>query len=371
MKLTASLSREFTLLSRSLYFYAELIMTVLLLTILLFVVPEHFDGQSVEYFYLDMSGEETEFVQQKLLDTSEGITSMRTETLNIRGQKIDAMLYESDEKLSYQMPSRESLIAACEDTGDIGSVISLSKESGQMKLEIYLQGYETQRFQNAMTLLTATNLAQVTKHAENQPVITLGDGGSILSDRQNILPIALTVNSVFMGVFVTAAHIVEDKKSKTIKALRVVPTSIIGYLLAKMLTVLITSLAGCMVITAPVMGAQANYLLLAAIVLCGGFFVVALGTLLASFYSDMNKAFVGIASVLMVFLIPTMLTVIPGLSAWWMQLLPSTWVVQSVKAALLNTDAGYVLLCSAVFLAAGLALLPLCVRRYKAAGMGG
>lgn len=371
MKLAASLSREFALLSRSLYFYAELIITALLLAVLLFVVPENFGGRSVEYFYLDMSREEEAFMQRELLESSEGVTSVRTEPLKIRGKQIEAVLYESAEKRSYQMPDRESLIAVCADTGTLGSVISLSPENGRMELEIYLQGYETQRFQNAMTLLSAANLAEVTKLAEAQPVITLAGGGALLSDRQNILPLALTVNCVFMGIFVTAAHIVEDKKSKTIRALRVAPASITGYLLAKMLTVLLTSLAGCMLIAAPVMGARANYLLLAVIVLCSGFFVVALGALTASFYDDMSKALAGISSVLMAFIIPATLTLIPGLAARWLQALPSTWVVQSVEAALLNTDAGYVLLCSAAFLAAGLALLPLCVRRYKTAGMGG
>ncbi|MCL1805091.1 MAG: ABC transporter permease [Clostridiales bacterium] len=365
MKLLPSIRRELTLLSRSIYFYSEIAVAVICLVVLLFVMPEHFDARATEYAFIDLPREQAEAMEEALFadaGPAEGVT------LKNRGHEIPARLYTTDMKYVYVVDNRASLSALCEDTGHIGTL--LHEPGADPAYEYFLQGNETARYKEYVTLLLSSDFNELLDAADKQEVRALEENPRKLADRQSVLPLMLSVNCVLMGILVTAGYIVEDKKTKVIKALRVTPSRMGVYLTAKMSAVTLTSLAVGLIITAPVMGGGANYFLLCLIIVCGSFFTVSIGALLASFFEDIGKAFTAVFAILVVLMIPGILSMIAGLNAPWVKVIPSYYIVESVKESLLDRDAGYVLLCCAGLAAGGLILMPLSARRYKAAGIG-
>jgi ABC-type multidrug transport system permease subunit len=365
MKLLTSIRRELTLLSRSVYFYSEIAMAVICLLVLLVLMPENFDSRATEYIFIDMPPVQSAAMEEALFS---GAKAPEEVTLNHRGNEVPARLYTTDMKYVYMLNSRDDLIVLCEDTGCIGTV--LRDSNGKPAYEYYLQGNETERYMDYTTLLLSANLGEILEAAEKQVVKALEDKPRVLTDRQSVLPLMLSVNCVLMGILVAAAFIVEDKKTKVIKALRVVPSRIGVYLTAKITAVILMALATTLIISAPVMLADANYLTLCLTVICGGFFTISIGVLLASFFDDIGKAFSSVYVLLIVLMIPGILGMMPAVSVSWVRFIPSYYVVQSVKESLLNRDAAYVLLCCAGFAAGGLILSFISIKRYQAVGIG-
>ena len=375
MKLLTSIRRELTLLSRSVYFYVEIAVAAVFLAALLTAIPEKFDARVTEYLFIDAPPEQARAMVDALYEGA-GAYTVEEVSLKSRGSQIPALLYTSDLKYQYVVGSRDDLVALCEDTGHVGTAMaSPGSVSGNVPgsvpaIEVYLQGNETPRYKDYALLAVSADAREIAAAADDVEVRALEGGQRALTDRQSVLPLMLTVNCVLMGVFVTAAYIVEDKKTKVIKALRVLPARMGAYLAAKMAAVILTALATCLIIAAPVMGGGANYLLLCLTVVCGGFFNVSIGALLASFFDDIGKAFATVFLILIVMMIPGALSMAPTVNAAWAKAIPSYYVVESIKESLLGRDAGYVLSCCAALAAGGLALTPFTARRYKAAGIG-
>lgn len=368
MKLPTSIRRELTLLSRSIYFYVEIATTVIFLAVLLFLLPEHLDTRVTEYYWFNADAADAAAMESGYFGNTDELVR-DDPTLKVDGVEKTVRRYTSDQKYAVVVDSREDLIALAEQTGDAGVAINHPSRSDKA-FTYYLQGYETDRYKSYAALIAGGDLMAVADAAEHQPVRALEQNPVVLNDRQSALPLMLTLNCVLMGILVAAAYIVEDKKTNTIKALRVVPASIMDYLLAKVGAVLLTSLVSCLILAIPVMGGMPNYPLLLLTVLCGGFFTAAVGALIASFYSDMGKAFAAVYLVLMVLLVPAIAGLLPGWDPWWLRLIPSYFALQSMQDALTNRHALSVLLTCGGYLAAGALVLLLAKRRYKAAGIG-
>lgn len=368
MKLLSSIRRELTLLSRSIYFYVEIFTAVVFLVMLLFVLPEKLDVRVTEYYWFDADAPAAAAMEAYYFEDTGGL-AREDITVKVGGGEKPARRYTTGEKYAVVVDSRDDLIALAQSTGDAGVAIH-GPESDGLRFTYYLQGYETARYKSYAALVAGGDLMAVAEAAEAQPVRVLEQNTVALNDRQSALPLMLTLNCVLMGILVTAAYIVEDKKTNTIKALRVAPAPMASYLLAKVGAVLLTSLATCLIIAIPVMGGAANYPLLVLTVLCGGFFTAAVGALIASFYSDMGKAFAMVYLVLLVLLVPAVAGLLPGWDPWWLRLIPSYFALQSMQDALMDRQALSVLLsCGGYLLAGGLVLL-VAGRRYKATGIG-
>lgn len=362
MKLCRSIGRELTLLSRSYYFYIEVAMAALYLVLLLLVMPENLSIQSTEYYYFDMP--QATFAQlESELFPSDGSITKEIATLKVRGREVAAAHYRTDTKNVYLVDSPETLLALCQDSGDIG--LRLSLEGTQLAYHYYLQGYETRQFRNLAALVSSPNLMEVVESAKSQPVRALAQGITPLTDRENLLSLLLVVNCALMGIFIMAAYIFEDKKTDVLSAARVTPTPMSHYLLAKVCAVLLTSLLSALVVAVPIMGAGANYPLLAVVVLCAGFFTIAAGGLIASFFGDMEQAFALVFLLLILLLVPAIGQMIPTWNAPWLKLIPSFWAIQGMQNALLGTSGGATLLYCGGFLLGGLLLFVLSLYRYQ------
>lgn len=362
MKLFKSMGRELVLLSRSYYFYIEIAMAALYLVVLLVVMPENMSVQSTEYYYFDMPQTTYEQLEAKFFPDDGSILKEET-SLKVRGEDVDAVHYSTDTKNIYVVGSAESLTALCEDSGNIG--LRLSLEGTQLTYRYYLQGYETEPFKNLAALLSSPDLMAVIDSARGQEVQSLAENIAPLTDRQNLLAVLLVVNCALMGIFIMAAYIFEDKKTNMINAVRVTPTPVRHYLIAKMCAVLLTSMISAMVVAIPIMGGKADYALLALVLLSAGFFTIAAGGLLASFFKDMENAFAAVFIVLIVLLVPAVGHMIPTWNALWLKLIPSFWAMEGAQNALMGADAGNTLWYCGGFLLGGILLFLLSLYRYQ------
>lgn len=362
MKLLKSIGRELTLLSRSYYFYIEIGMAVLYLVILLVVMPENMSMKSTEYLYFDMPPTTIAQMEASIFPDDGSIIKENT-TLKVRGNDVSAMWYITDTKDVYVLPNEETLIALCEDSGNIGYTIG--HDGNTLTYHYYLQGYETAQFKNLAVLISSSDVMQMTELASNQTVTSLAEGIPPLNDRQNMLSILLVVNCALMGVLIMAAYIFEDKKTNMINAVRVTPTPMRHYLIAKMSAVLLTASISALVVALPIMGGNADYLSLLCILLCSGFFTIAVGSFMASFFKDLEGAFAAVFVALIVLLVPAISTMIPTWNAGWLQYIPSYWAILGTQNALLRTNHLETWVYCGGFLVAGILVFLLSLYRYQ------
>lgn len=362
MKLFKSIGRELVLLSRSYYFYIEIAMAILYLVLLLIVMPENMKVKSTEYYYFDMPETIYEQLESQLFLDEGGITKENV-TLKSRGHNVAATYYSTDMKDVYVVNSEEVLEALTKDSGSTG--LKIYFEDSSLAYHYYLQGYETIEYKNLAKLVTSPDVVQMTVLAEEQSVRTLANNIIPLTDRQNLLSILLTANCVLMGILIMAAYIFEDKKTNMINAIRVTPTSVGNYLFAKMGTVLLTSILSAMVISIPIMRGKADYLMLFAIILSASFSTVVMGSLLASFFKDMESAFAAVFIVLIVLLVPAVGNMLPTWNAPWLKFIPSYWAIEGIQNSLMQKANGDTLVYCTGFLCGGILVFLLSLYRYK------
>jgi ABC-2 type transport system permease protein len=291
MKLWYSFTKEMKLSSKSWYFYIELGMALILLAILLFVVPENFSVTQEEYIFLDMPLEtSTQFKTKALENSIDG-------KLHKIDVKIDKKIYTADQILMegkevFFMDEVESLSLLAEKSAKLSTLIKLS-EDGQVSYTYYLQGYESQRLKNLYLLLhnNKSTPQALVDGIESQKVEVLDTDYQGLSDRQNIIPIFLSLNGSFMGMFIIAAYIFLDKQEGIVKAYAVTASSIWQYLMSKIGVVIVTCMVSSLITMVPIMGLQPNYLLFFMMMIASGLFATTLGLIITTYYKTITQSF--------------------------------------------------------------------------------
>jgi hypothetical protein len=352
MKLLSSIRKELILATRSFYFYIEILFAVILLAVLLFAIPEHARPTQDIYVYLDMPQQAADAVRNMLLD--EDVDGQAEQVvLTFDGIAYPATLIGKENENQYLLQSAEAVRTLADSQRKIGAVVSIGGDS-QLHYTYYLQGYETQRLKNLLSVLHNVDSDVLEQRFDAQPVRALQGTVSPLNDRQNALPPLLAFNSSLMGMFIMAAYVFLDKKEGVIRAYAVTASSVWRYLASKTVVMLITGVVTTLVVTLPVMGFGAHYGLLLVLQLASGFFAATCGLLIASFYQDIAKSFGVIFTIMVLMMLPAFSYFLPGWSPVWVKLIPSHALIQGFQDALLpDGNASFVLLAAAGFAAAG------------------
>jgi hypothetical protein len=364
MKLWHSFTKEILLATRSFYFYIEVIMAAILLFLLLFVVPENFEGKRDQYLYFDASSIGVEFFKEETLkDDEDG--QVEVVELEWENKIYLADHYETDELHIYVMPDLDAAIGLADEERAFAGVVHLDA-TGAISYTYYMQGYETERLLNTLAVFQ-TEDSEVLKTAfEKQEMRKLHDNQVTLSDRENIVPSFVTFNGSLMGMFILASYIFLDKKEGVIKAYAVTPSPVWQYLLSKTGMVTVTSFITSLIITVPVMGLQPNYLAMFALLITSGFAASALGLLLSSFYDDIMQSFGMLYAIIVLMLLPNIAYFIPTWNPAWIRFIPTYSMLEGFKEAILpNGDVGYIMMTSLAFLVGGLLLFLFANRRFN------
>ncbi|MFW5787982.1 MAG: ABC transporter permease [Halanaerobiales bacterium] len=364
MKLWSSFIKELKLASRGFYFYIEIFMAVLILAVLLLAVPENFNNKQTEYIHLDVPEMvEKSYLQEMGNQNLEG--SGEKVDIKVNGDVIQSRLFNTEDKKIFLIDNKEDLVKLADKKRSLGTVVKIN-QNNKLEYEYYLQGYEPQRLKNLYLISQMKDTDTLATALEKQDVRPLASDFENLTDRENILPVILTLNGALMGLFIIAAYIFLDKQEGVIKAYAVTASSVWQYLMSKIGVLLVTSILSSLIVLIPVMGTQPNYLLLLVLLLTTGFFASSLGLLIASFYDNIMQAFGTIYIFMLVITIPNIAYFIPGWDPLWVRMLPSYPILYGFQEILLETgDITYVLTVSLGFFVLGLFLFALSNKRYK------
>lgn len=364
MKLWYSFIKEFKLAFRGFYFYIEIFMAVVLLVILMFVIPEQFKSVKTEYVHLDLPKEvEVEYLKQ--IENEDVDHKVEMAEIKNGDKVIKARLYESEDTKLYVIDNKEDLVELADKKQAIGAIVKFDSNN-KFKYEYYLQGYESQRLKNLYLIFHNEDINTLEAVFDQQDVRPLSTNYDTLTDRENVVPSFLTFNGSLMGLFIIAAYIFLDKQEGVIKAYAVTASSVWQYLMSKAAVILITSLFTSLLIVIPVMGGQANYLLLIVFLIATGFFASSLGLLFSSFYENIMQAFGAIYLLMMAMIIPNIAYFVPSWNPVWIKILPTYPMLQGFKEIILkNGDIPYVLYTSLGFFVVGVILFLIANKRYK------
>ena len=391
MKLISSYIKELIIAARGFYFYIEIGFSVLILIILLVAVNENPASNQKEYLSSTLPKEYTDsFIQQGIDEgtakwTDDTQFTLKPDTINITDEqtgKITALEFDNEKTINvktleeydpktselqatvYFFDNEEDMIRVVYSQKGVGAVIGLS-DSGGLSYKYYLQGFETQRMVELLSVLNLGSLQEIEAASEQINVRTLGTFDS-LNNRQNILPVYLAFAGTIMGVFIVMAYIFLDKDEGVIKAFAVTSSSVWKYLLSKTMIIMTTEMVCATIITIPIMGGQPNYLLFYLFLLITTFAFASLGLFVSSFFDNISKSFSVFYITILALMLPALSYLIPSFDPLWLRFFPTYPVLSGYKEILLaNGDASYVLLYSGVFLAGGIILFLISNSRFK------
>ncbi len=325
---------------KSLYIYIEIIMALIIVLVFVFVLPDDFSPNLTGYVYI-----------------SDSVKEYLTED-ELKGFQEEENLVVVDDK---------RLIPGLleEDRNSIG--FSLYHEDEKMVYDIVLQGYEGEEakklMQEGIMAYMATEFGMFESEIQ---YLTLEDDNEKLSDRINLLPAFLMVNTAFMGLFIVSTYIFMDKEEGTIKALAVTPSRIWEYLLGKVGVILVTGLVTGMLTVFLIMGNQVHYLHLFVLLVASNVFGTSAGLLLSSFYDNIMKSMSAMYLTIMIFLLGAVPYFVPGFSPWFIKILPSYPMVFSFREVFLeNPDVGYVYRSSLLFIILAIILFAMANQRFN------
>ncbi len=364
MKLLSSFKKELILASRGFYFYVEVIFALIVLAVLLFAIPENFSNITTEYLYFNLPQQGKEIYINNLLENDLDSKSEIVE-MEAGGKTFDAELIVTDESRIYIVDSEEAVRTLADSERNLGAVIELNDDD-QLYYKYYLQGYESTRLKNLISILFNESTEVLEDRFDNQEVRPLSTDYEPLSDRENTIPPLMAFSGSLMGMFIMASYIFLDKKEGVIEAYAVTPSSVWRYLMSKVFVILLTSVISGLIIIMPVMGFKINYGLLLLLLLTTGFFASTLGLLIASFYDNIMKAFGVIYMLFFILMVPAIAYFIPGWDPAWVKILPTYPMLQGFKEIILpNGNIAYPLITSAGFLVVGIVLFFITNIRFK------
>ncbi|MBN2852564.1 MAG: ABC transporter permease [Clostridia bacterium] len=390
MKLLSSYIKEMKIAARGYYFYIEIFFAILLLIILLVAVKENPISKETEFLFYDMPAEmvdayysasiakgDVKAVDDTILEAkavSFDVTDENTKEVTSYAFGDESYQFKTFEMINtktgqltetvYIADSEEAMIHMSYLEKKIGATMSLDANGGIL-YKYFTQGFETTRLKNLLYILHNESGAALKMTMDNQSVRKLGTIET-LNARENMVPVFIVFMGSLMGFFIVMAYIFLDKSEGVIRAFAVTPSSVWKYLLSKTLVIMTTVAISSSVITIPVMGIQPNYLLFYLLLLISTFSFASLGLLIASFFDSISKAFGALYTIMIILMLPAFSYFLPSFDPLWLRFFPTYPLLQSFKEIIMvNTDVGYVLANSGIFLAGGLIVFLLANLRFK------
>lgn len=392
MRVLTNYAKEMKIAARGFYFYIEIFVAIIMLVILLFGVSEQPVNRQKEFLLYEdiprevydslISGQieqgrirQVEPVTFELKPatftltnrdtgkvTSYEYTEGKSITLDAQ-QRLDPKTGDS-EGMIYLVGNREDLYRLAFQERDIAAVISYGDDR-RFSYEYINQGYETQRFIDALYIIHNQSLSTLEAQMDRQVVEELGELQR-LNNRENLVPAFLAFAGSLMGVFIVVAYVYLDRGEGVINALVVTPTSMMSYLVSKILVICTTILISSAIITIPVMGSRPSYLLLVVFLLVTSFTFSALGLVIASLYDNLNKAFGILYGLMIALMVPGFSYYIPSFDPLWLRFFPTYPLLYGFKDLLVGTgQTGPIWMTIGGFFVAGLLLLVVADHRFK------
>ena len=339
IKLWYCFKKDMILSLKSWYIYSEIIMAFVFIALILLVVPENFNSKKILYAYFDLKP--------------------------IEMNRIDEFISESEDDITLLNSEDEVREMLTQEKSSIGLLVS--KKYRTLDYEIILQGYENNKYKKLLeTDFLMYFISEMPDYESIVTTTTLMGNNEDLSDRLNMLPVFLTMNASFMGLFIIASYIFLDKENGTIRALLVTPIEIWQYLLAKVGVILISGIISSFITVIFIAGTKANYLALFFLLVTTNAFGSALGLFIASFFNNISKAMGWLYSVIILLMFPTISYYMPAFSPILLRILPSYRMLFAYREILYETkNISYIYNTSLMFAILSVIIFLLANNKYK------
>ncbi|GAI06197.1 unnamed protein product, partial [marine sediment metagenome] len=198
--------------ARGFYFYIEIAMAVILLTILLFVVSETSTSNSKQFIYNDMPQKIAEYLKDRSIEKGEARLANSTEfklkpaKFEITNQETgETTAYDFDdekiieletiemldsstgelEEIVYYVETEEDMIRLAYGESEMGATVAMDAH-GKVSYKYYLQGYETDRLESLLYILHSESPDVISAKKDKQVVRTL-EVMETLNNRENLV----------------------------------------------------------------------------------------------------------------------------------------------------------------------------------------
>ncbi len=247
------------------------------------------------------------------------------------GRVLEAML-EGEETVSWRLlPDRQALQDALENESQTLGII-VSGTIMTPDIEVLHRGLLNERTATLMKQQLAREFSGTVPVTVN--VSTLREAGVRPDNRMAMIPVLLALDVLMLGFMMGAVLMLEERDEGTLKALRIAPVHVSGYILSKGLVFLLVGLmyTGLLLV---VMGTYpVNPFPFWLIVIMGSLFFTFVGMALATFFKNMSEwMFVGFGA-LILSMLPVLSFLIPSFNPVWMSWIPTAWMIRAFNELL-------------------------------------
>jgi hypothetical protein len=318
------LKKDILLGIKDVFVILEIGFAVLIMLLLLFVFPKDIEREAMVYIY-----DQTGLVQQIIDQYSE--------------------LSDMDMDMEMFVNNREDMIAGItKNKNALGIIISFGDET-LYKTEMLVQPYTTDAMMKFVETEMEDLLSIISKTYplnvyESVRITSLQEGlRDEIPFNKRILPPILMMMIGVIGLFAMVSLIGQERADATIRAFRVTPTGMWGFLLSKHLMLLMVSCITFSIIFIPVMGDFSGFLPSLLIILLTVIFGSTLGIILGSFIESPMSSIGVVILLMMVLSLPAISLFAPIFSPNWLKCIPSYYTLFGLDAAMFPDNNNHII----------------------------
>jgi len=340
MKKLISLFKKDVLLGiKDVFILLELGFAVVIMLLLLFVFPKDIERDAMVYIH-----DETGLV----MDIVERFTE------------------EADMEMEFDefVDSREEIIEGMsKNRNAMGVIISFGDEEDATlyKTEMLVQPYTTDAMMKFVEIEMEDMLSMLHPPFGTYPlevynsvsITSLQEGlRDEIPFNKRMLPVIILMMVGIIGMFAMVSLIGQERSEATIRAFRVTPSGITGFLASKNLMLLAVSTVTFSILYIPVMGTVAGYLPALLITMLTVIFGSAIGTFLGSFFEDPMASMGYVVLLMMLLSLPAISLFAPTFSPAWVRFIPTYHTLFGLDAAMFPDNNSHIIWNGALILAA-------------------
>jgi hypothetical protein len=307
MKLWALIIKDIKLSAKSNYTYIVLIFVIVFVVVTVFFVPDEFTNDHKLFIHFGADG----VLSEKIL---EGL------------ETNEVVLYGSRDEVINNMEK---------DRTSIG--VDITMENGKMIVEFITQGYESEKLKKTLEAHIIGWAAFEAGFEPNSYVTVLESNNPDIPANKGMLPVFLVMESAFMGFFMIAAYVFQDKEEGTIKAFAVTPAKVWQYLLSKIVVFVLFGWVSGLLAAIIIMGPGIRYMQFMLLLTSANIFGSMLGLIAAGLFDSFTKAMNVIFVVVFALGITVVSYYVPSFSPIYIRILPTYPLLFAFREVLFST----------------------------------
>ena len=309
-KLWTLLKVDYTMALRGKFILLTLILAILLTVIINFVLPEKLNTEMNTY----------------ILDRT---SNTRIATfLNAQGDEGNAIKIEVTK-------SEEELTSMLTKSNGVGVIFE------DNRVIIVKQGYEDEATLNLMTAtinLLTKKLTGVYSPKSFKYTVLEPQSTEKLPFNKSMIPPLIALDVFFLGFYLIAAMIFQDKNEGIINAYRISPINVFGYITSKVVINSSLAIALSLILGVTTVGFHMNYWHYFVIVTLSALLISSLGMLLSQCYNSLTEFMYVLIAFTLVISIPVISYFQPSFSVPFFKYIPSYPIMFEIKNIISSTQ---------------------------------